>query len=375
MAFYDKYESVRVIGLVAISCLLAPTAMEQQSLPVNPSVSQTGQPSSEAAPQKDVVPQDARELLLAAAQVNGLEAPGLKPWHILVSYDKFDEDGDNVDSGTYEELWLSPKQYRLNYTSHDFTQTDFATETGLYRTGDLKWPGELQTRVRDEFARPMFRELNLQFSKPEKKMRDFGKLRLHCVMLRSTTGSIVISDNGLAAFCFEPNSLILRYSKGGMGSGTVWDQIVYDKIVRFQGRYVASDVQVNRGGKPFLKLHVEKLESISQPNPADFTPPPTATVVDTNPVLADAGVLMLDYLIHQELPQYPRSIRPPGGQAVMKYRINEEGRVEAMQFIEGNSEMQKGLEQALKKFVYRPFLVRGEPVEIEVQHKFIYEVH
>jgi hypothetical protein len=375
MAFSDKHESVRVIGLVAMSCLLGPAALAQQSLPVNPNAFQAGQSSSEAALQKEMVPQDARELLLAAAQVNGLEAAGLKPWHILVSYDKFDEDGDNVDSGTYEEFWLSPKQYRLSFTSHDFTQTDFATETGLYRTGDLKWPGELQTRVRDEFLRPMFRELNLQFSRPEKKMRDFGKVQLPCVMLRSTSGNMVNSDSGLAAFCFEPNSLILRYSKGGMASGTIWDQIVYDKIVRFQGRYVASDVQVKRGGKQFLKLHLESLEPISQPNPADLIPPPTATVVDANPIPVDGRVLTLDYLIHQEFPQYPKSIRPPGGEAVMTYKINKEGRVEAMQFLEGNSQMQKGLEQALKKFVYRPFLVRGEPVDVEVKQKFVYEVH
>jgi len=45
-----------------------------------------------------------------------------------------------------------------------------------------------------------------------------------------------------------------------------------------------------------------------------------------------------------------------------------------VQFVEGNSQMQKGLEEALKKFVYRPFLVRGEPVEVEVKQKFVYEI-
>jgi TonB family protein len=74
------------------------------------------------------------------------------------------------------------------------------------------------------------------------------------------------------------------------------------------------------------------------------------------------------------LPQYPKSIRPPGGEAVVEYRINKEGRVTAVQFVEGNSQMQKGLEEALKKFVYRPFLVRGEPVEVEVKQKFVYEI-
>src|ERR1700749_4008567 len=73
MAFSGKHESVRVIGLVAMSCLLGPVALAQQSLPVNPNASQAGQSSSEAVLQKEMVPEDARELLLAAAQVNGLE--------------------------------------------------------------------------------------------------------------------------------------------------------------------------------------------------------------------------------------------------------------------------------------------------------------
>ena len=120
-----------------------------------------------------------------------------------------------------------------------------------------------------------------------------------------------------------------------MGSGTVWDQIEYDKIVQFEGRYIAREVQVTPGGKPYLKLRLEKLESIPQTSAADFTPPPTAVPVDLNVISPDNRVLLLDYLVHQEIPQYPKSIRPPGGEAVMKYKINKEGRVTAAQFVEG----------------------------------------
>jgi hypothetical protein len=301
----------------------------------------------------------------------------LKPWHILVSYDKFDEDGDNVDSGTYEEFWAGPRRYRLSYASHDFTQTDVASEKGLFRAGDEKWPGELQTRVRDEFVRPMFREMNLQYAKPEKKTLDFGKVQLPCVLLRETgQGNMIVSDNGLAAFCFESGSLMLRYSKGGMALGTVWDQIVYEKIVRFQGRYVAGDVTVTRGGKLYLKLHREKLEPIAEFDEAvDFAPPPNSVAIDENLIRVDGRVLMLDYLVYQQIPQYPKSIKAPGGAATMKFIITKDGRVTAMQFIDGTPEMKKGIEEALIKNVYRPFLVRGEPVEVEAQQKFVYEIH
>jgi len=381
MEFAKYRQHAFALAAVAAFVLVVAAFSRSRSLPINPTSGQTGQTpalpatSSDQTVPREVVPRDPKELLLAAAQVNGLEAPGLKPWHILVSYDKFDRDGDNVDSGTYEEFWVGASQYRLTYTSHDFTQTDFATENGLFRTGNDKWPGELQTRVRDEFVRPMFREMDFDYSKPEREKRDFGKVKLPCVMLRRPeTGYMTVAGGARAGFCFEPDSLILRYSKGGMGRSTIWDQTLYSRIMQFQDRYVAGDVEVTQGGKPYLKLHLEKLESIPSPNPTDFIPPPTAVAIDSKPIIPDSRVLMLDYLVHEELPQYPKSIRPPGGEAVVEYRINKEGRVTAVQFVEGNSQMQKGLEEALKKFVYRPFLVRGEPVEVEVKQKFVYEI-
>jgi hypothetical protein len=366
-------------ALMAVLALMSGTS-QSQSVPAKQST-QNGQGDAAASvssdrPLMDVVPKDGKELLLAAARVNGLDAPGLQPWHILVSYDKFDEDGDNVDSGTYEEFWVGPKQYRVRYSSPDFTQTDIASEKGLFRTGDQKWPGELQTRVRDEFVRPMFREINLEYAKTEKRTRDFGKVQLPCILLRATNrGNLFVSDSGLAGFCFEPDSLMLRYSKGGMSVGTTWDQTVYDKIVRFQGRYIAQEVRVMQGGKNHLDLHIEKLESITELSTVDLTPPAGTVALDTKMITVDNRTLNLDYLVHNPQPHFPSSIRPPGGSATMEYVIGKDGRVSRIQFIEGTVEMKKGLEDSLKQFVYRPFLVLGEPVEIDVTQKFGYDVH
>ncbi len=165
-----------VVALAAF-CLAKPTLCSPQAPLGNFALPQAGQTTaaSGSVPTAQLVPQNARELLLAAAQVNGLDSPGLKPWHILVSYEKFDGGVNTADRGSYEEFWVAPNQYRLSYTSRDITQTDIATEKALYRTGADGWPSQLQIEVRDEFVRPMFREMNLQFAKPERKMLDFGK--------------------------------------------------------------------------------------------------------------------------------------------------------------------------------------------------------
>jgi hypothetical protein len=44
------------------------------------------------------------EWLSKQKTLNGLESPDLLPWHIVVTYDQFDEDGDNVHSGWGEEV-------------------------------------------------------------------------------------------------------------------------------------------------------------------------------------------------------------------------------------------------------------------------------
>lgn len=321
------------------------------------------------------IPEKASDILSSAAQVNGLDAAGLKPWHIVVGYDVFDDDGDNVGDGRYEEFWVGPKQYRIIYTSKDFTQTDVATDHGLYRSGNQAWPGELQTRVRDEFVRPMFREMNIAYGKLEKTSLDFGQMKLPCVQFRRTEASpfIVISPYGSPAFCFGPNSLMLRYIKGGTSPITVGNKILYQKIVRFQNRFVPSEVQVMRVGKKFLEMRLQTLESIPDVASVDFTPAQNATLVGGK-ITIDSEVMLLDYLLHMENPKYPQ-VPGKSGTASIKVVVRKDGHVATVQFLDGPPEMRKPLENALPKFVYRPFLVMGEPVEVETTESFQYETH
>src|SRR5580704_5731406 len=46
---------------------------------------------------------DIRSWIAKEALLNGLNSADVPPWHVIVTYDQFDEDGDNVHSGVYEE--------------------------------------------------------------------------------------------------------------------------------------------------------------------------------------------------------------------------------------------------------------------------------
>src|SRR6185312_15218995 len=45
--------------------------------------------------------------------INGLQGPNLQPWRVVIAYDEFDKDGDNVNSGIFEELWAGPAKTQL----------------------------------------------------------------------------------------------------------------------------------------------------------------------------------------------------------------------------------------------------------------------
>lgn len=199
--------------------------------------------------------------------LNGLQSTDLHPWHIAVTYDQFDEDGDNVHSGTYEEFWAGPEEYKRIYKSDNFNQTDYATGRGLYRSGDQRWPNPAESQVQGEIIAPFSYATTLQGFRGRSVQRTFNGYNLQCVLIEKS--SMKLSDP--TQYCFEPDSSTLRYSRG---SG--WFQTAYNRIVSFQGRNVAQDVDVTDGGKPYLKLRVKTIELISQVNETDFSPSPHA---------------------------------------------------------------------------------------------------
>src|SRR5229473_2345628 len=91
---------------------------------------------------------DLSNWLAKEVALNGLQSTDLRPWHIVMSYDQFDEDGDNVHSGVYEEYWVGAKKYKRIYKSDNLNQTDYATDKGLYPHGDQRWPDRAQSQVR-----------------------------------------------------------------------------------------------------------------------------------------------------------------------------------------------------------------------------------
>jgi hypothetical protein len=283
--------------------------------------------------------------------LNGLQSTDSLPWHIVVTYDQYDEDSENVHSGVYEEYWVGAKKYKRAYKSDNFNQTDYATGKGLYRHGDQRWPNRAEAQVRAEVITPFSYAATLQGFHGRNQERTFSGYQLQCVLIENDSA---ISDP--TQYCFEPDSSILRYSRG-FG----WFQTVYNRIVPFQGRSLGHEVDVTDGGKPYLKLRVETIEALTQVDEANFLPPSDAVgpLGDRVSGLSPVPVSM------SSLPQWPASLRTQHFKVTLDIVIGKDGRVVSAHATSGPPEAYKAGEDAVRKWVFKPYLVLDKPVEVE----------
>lgn len=300
--------------------------------------------------------------LRLAIDANGLDYSGAKSWHIKVSYDQFDEDGDNIHSGTFEEYYAGPKKYKQIYADDTFKQTNVATEAGLYRIGDPSWAGPLELQVENEVLRPLHRsELNTKNTKLDMMTWTVGNASLPCVVMRLT--NMVLSDNGLTKFCFDHDTVRLRYTRG-LG----WDETVYNNLVQFQGRYVAKDITVHKGGKEHIAIHVDVLEALSTSDQAELQPLQGSTRVEGRMKMA-SGLLVDEYLLQRgEL-----HLNGDHGKVTVHFVVGKDGRVIEADALDGPSGLRKSVLKTMREYTFRPVLVLGEPVEVEGAMTFAFQ--
>ena len=330
--------------------VVATEAKSDSVIVVPPAVSATfSLKSDKKKPGADAV--NLPEWLSKQSALNGLESPDILPWHIVVSYEQFDEDGDNVHSGVYEEFWAGAKKYKRIYKTDDLNQTDFGTEKGLYRVGDQRWPKRAQLQVRTEILAPFAYGASLVDVHARSQPRIFNGYTLQCVMIERNSA---ISDP--TQYCFEPDKPILRYSRGDG-----WFQTVYNQISPFQGRNLAREVDVTDGGKPYLKLRVERAELISQVDDAAFTPPRDAVALVSERI---SGVNPTPINM-SNMPQWSAPLRGQHFIVKLEIVIGKDGHVISARGVSGPPEAFKACEDAARKWVFKPYLVLNKPVEVE----------
>jgi protein TonB len=89
-------------------------------------------------------------------------------------------------------------------------------------------------------------------------------------------------------------------------------------------------------------------------------------VVQAKPRPVSSGV-MAGMLVHKVIPTYPaigRAVRAQGT-VQLQATISRDGTIENLRAVSGPPMLQQAAIDAVKQWRYRPYLLNGEPVEVE----------
>lgn len=323
-----------------------------------------------AAPAKDAPaatqPTDPKALMLLAAKMNGLTGDDVKPWHLKANWTLLDEQGSIKDIGTYEELWASKTKYKLTFIGRSFTHTQYGTKDGAQYSGDpISSIAQLYI-VRAEFADPlpssqMVLQNNFIF-----KPYEANGAKYECIIMKK-------ADGGLSgkSWCLGNDKPVLRTSFFGQGG-----KIEHEKIINFQGHFIAGDLKILRPEKSLITAYLESIEPLNAVDDAVFIPPPDAKILSSGRFTVPPGVSR-GSLFQKVEPVYPPDARKKGvaGTVSIQAIIGKDGHVSDLKVLSGPPMLQQAAVDAVKQWVYRPYRNNGEAVEVETTINVIFTLN
>lgn len=313
------------------------------------------------------MPSDRKELVRLAAKINGLTGPDVQPWHLKASFQLFDEQGKVTGEGTYEELWVSPSKHKRIFTSGAFTQTEFVTDKGIMRSGAHDQAPELLTQIRGQFINPIpLDDDQIEHSTFDLQRPSAGAAAIRCMGV--TASGVPPKPQPLGSvFCLDPNLPAVRIV---LRTG-VADQVLRNHLMKFQGRYLAQDLEGNDSAypqpneHPLFTAHLDIAETLKTINESDFTPPGDA-------VTPPKRIELAPDVVSKMLLQHPKPVYPPIAQAacvqgtvVLKAIISADGIPQSLRVVSGPAMLQQAALDSVKKWTYKPFMVDGELVQVE----------
>jgi len=183
-------------------------------------------------------------------------------------------------------------------------------------------------------------------------------------MLSQNLGHVSIPLGLFPTYCFPPEKPMLRF---GTFSGGI--QVVFNKLVLFQEKYLAKEIAISDRGLPLANITVDDLHILPSVNDTDFQPAVGALKRSTNPVDVPSG-LMDGTAIRKVSPVYPPAAKLGhiGGRVVMDALIGRDGRIHRLNIASSpDPNLSIAAIQAAQQWSYKPYTQAGEPVEVKTQ--------
>ena len=262
-----------------------------------------------------------------AAKSNGLTGDGVQPWHVKATYQLLDDQGNVKDQGTYEEFWAGPAKYKRTFTGKAFSRTDYVTKNGVLVSGDQDSQYTQAYEIRSGFFSPMPSPESIEKNSYVLQQRESGGVKLDCLNFKDALGNPFGPT-----WCLSAGKPILRFSAPFQGR-----QILYNRILRFEGRFIAGDLEFIQQGKTTLTAHIDTIETLDPIDEAIFLPPADAAPQKPRKITISGGVAAGNTHQEGELPNIHPSHRPLTSREPLLCRpgISKEGRIVDLHVVGG----------------------------------------
>jgi TonB family protein len=340
------------------------------------------------------LPKDPRAIFDAAAPLYDFNDSSLKPWHLKASYQLYDQNGKPAEQGTYEYWWASPNVYRSTWTRPSAMHTEWQVaedEVADLSTGASLDYFEFKLRTALFSPLPKPEELNatgVHLQLDDKKIFTNGD-KSPCIMVvpQMPQQSTQVQSAPLGLFptyCFDPDKPMLRAETS---FGTLAMQ--FNNFVSIQGRFLSRKIDIFEGKRQILSATVDGATAISPSDPA-FTPAPDAKVIKyskvttaggtvrtINRVNVSAGDAATKMLLNKVQPEYPLDARQAriSGTVVLHALIGHDGSIRDLRVLEAPSaSLAAASLAAVSQWKFRPYLLNGNPVEVDTTIAVIFSL-
>jgi TonB family protein len=142
-------------------------------------------------------------------------------------------------------------------------------------------------------------------------------------------------------------------------------QTLFKDIVAFHDHYQARDMQMFLQGRPWLKVHIDTIASLNSEGLQALAVPADAVAV--RPLTREGGEVTAGRLVNKAVPAYPSSAKLQGvqGTVILNGIIGTSGRFRYLRVLAGPPMLQQAALDAVRQWVYTPYLMDGQAVEVE----------
>lgn len=333
--------------------------------------------SAQAPSQPDAFqPHNPRDYFDLSAPMYNLNDAAQKPWHLKASYTIYDESSNPKTQGTYEHWWASPQLYRNSWERPGATHDAWRTVDGKHHYRGQGTLDYFEYALQSALLTPLPDDRDLDPSKfrLDQQTVTLGGIKLPCVMvipLIPQHGHVQQVPLGLfPTYCFSDKAPILRVEFS-------WSSLAveFNKIVKVQGRYIPREIAIFEGKGKIMTASVDSIDGIAATDPA-LVPPEDVHATSTDRVQLSSGVAT-GMILKKEVPVYPPDARDAhvSGKVVLRGTIGRDGSVHDLHIVETPwPSLAASALWSVSRWRYKPFLLEGEPVEVETEINVIYSL-